>query len=630
MKKEKIYWLINGILLTLLAVADVLYIIPLNCSAYITKTIASALFVIIALFNFTVVLCTKRKSIKPYVYLMLIGTIFAFGGDVFLIDHFIIGAILFAIGHIFYFISFCFIKKFRLIDLAYFVGIFGFALLVIFLYPGFDFDGMLPLVIAYACIISLMLGKAISNAFAKSEYKSANILIAIGAFLFFISDMFLMFNVFANLPRIFDILCLATYYPAQGLLASSILYLQKDEGMNIFKKTYCRIYQICFRAILPLLPYREPKILNNNEEVVNALKSQNKNTVLFVTDKTIRNLGLTKSLESTLAKNNIKVVVFDEVLPNPTISLVEQGRDVYLKENCDCIIALGGGSVIDCAKTIGARIVKPKKSVRKMKGLLKIRKKLPLLIAIPTTAGTGSETTLAAVITDDENHFKYAINDFSLIPHYALLDENLTLGLNQKITSTTGMDALTHAVEAYIGRSTTKHTRKAALDAIILIKENLVKAYDNGKDKTARANMLHASYLAGVAFTQSYVGYIHAIAHSLGGQYGVPHGLANAIILPVMLRQYGKSAYKKLAKIAKAIGLAEATENNESSAEKFISWIEDLNKHFGIPKFVENIKEEDIALMAKHADKEGNPLYPVPKLMNAKNLEEVYKKLMKA
>jgi alcohol dehydrogenase class IV len=399
--------------------------------------------------------------------------------------------------------------------------------------------------------------------------------------------------------------------------------------MNILKKIYCRTFQLGFRLALPFLPYRQPKILENNVEVVDLLKNENLSKAFFVTDKTIKGLGLTQSLEEELTKNNIEVIYFDEVVPNPTISVVKQGLIKYNQNNCDCIIALGGGSVIDCAKTIGARVVRPNKSVKQMKGLLKICKKLPTFIAIPTTAGTGSETTLAAVITDDETHHKYPINDFSLIPHYALLDYNLTLGLNQKITSTTGMDALTHSVEAYIGQSTTPQTRRAAIESIILIKDNLTKVYDNGQDKEARQKMLKASFLAGVAFTKSYVGYIHAIAHTLGGKYGVPHGLANAIILPIMLRHYGKSIFNKLGKLAKLTNIALPTDNNEVASEKFISFIEQLNDHFNIPNYIEQLQEEDIPYLSTIANKEANPLYPVPQLMDEKELQIVYKKLLK-
>jgi len=278
---------------------------------------------------------------------------------------------------------------------------------------------------------------------------------------------------------------------------------------------------------------------------------------------------------------------------------------------------------MDCAKGIGARIARPNKSISKMKGLLKVGKKLPLLFAIPTTAGTGSETTLAAVITDDLTHEKYPINDFNLIPHYAVLDPLLTVKLPKHITSTTGMDALTHAVEAFIGSSNTKETKQMALDAVKLIFENIKTVYDDGSNIEARKNMQLASFKAGVAFTRAYVGYVHAVAHTLGGAYNVPHGLANAVILPYVLELFGKSAHKKLALLADHINLTDPNESNENKANAFIKAIKDLNSYMNIPNKLE-INENDFDLLSKRADKEGNPLYPVPKLMNAKELKEIY------
>ena len=234
-------------------------------------------------------------------------------------------------------------------------------------------------------------------------------------------------------------------------------------------------------------------------------------------------------------KEQINCELYDKTVANPTTENVEEAKEQYLQKKCQAIIAFGGGSSMDCAKAVGARIVKPKQSLAQMKGILKIHKKLPLLIAIPTTAGTGSETTLSAVITDSKTRHKYPINDFSLIPHYAVLDPEMTKTLPPTLTATTGMDALTHAIEAYIGRSTTKETRKDALEAIQLIFANIEQAYQNGQDSNARKNMLQAAYLAGNAFSRSYVGYVHAVAHSLGGKYNTPHGLANAVLLPCLL-----------------------------------------------------------------------------------------------
>ena len=307
---------------------------------------------------------------------------------------------------------------------------------------------------------------------------------------------------------------------------------------------------------------------------------------------------------------------------------VELARERYLAENCQGLIGFGGGSAIDCAKAVGARIARPKLSIPKMKGILKIWLPIPYLIAVPTTAGTGSETTLATVITDHHTSHKFPINDFPLIPRAAVLDPEMTRSLPPHLTATTGMDALTHAIEAYIGNSTTKQTRAAALEAAKLIGENLENAYRDGNDMTARANMLKAAFLAGGAFSKSYVGYCHAVAHSLGGQYHIPHGLANAVLLPYVLEAYGVSAHKKCKDIAIAMGLADQNTPQDFAAATLITEIRRMNKEMNIPEKLPGIQETDIPKLAKYADREANPLYPVPRLMDAAQLERFYYDVM--
>ena len=394
--------------------------------------------------------------------------------------------------------------------------------------------------------------------------------------------------------------------------------------MNSVKKIFCRSFQSVMKVLIPLFPYREPSLLDGINKTIPLLKDKQIKSVILITDKGIRSLGLTSPLEAILKENGICCAVYDETSPNPTSENVESARKLYTDNGCQAIIAFGGGSPMDCAKGVGARIARPNMPLRKMAGLIKICKRLPLLIAVPTTAGTGSETTVAAVITDSETHHKYVINDFCLIPRYAVLAPEVTLGLPKHLTSTTGLDALTHAVEAYIGKSRTKATKKASEKAVKLIFENLEKAYENGSDIEARKNMLHASYLAGTAFTKSYVGYVHAVAHSLGGKYSVPHGLANAILLPIVLRAYGESAHKPLSELAKAVGLVDESASIKDAAEKFISHIEGMNNRMQIPTKLDCIITEDIPQMARLADKEANPLYPVPVLWNAKELEKIY------
>lgn len=397
--------------------------------------------------------------------------------------------------------------------------------------------------------------------------------------------------------------------------------------MFILKKLWCRIFQIGFRAALPVLPYREPKIIPSCAELGTVFKKENSRSVLVVTDKGIINNGIVVPVEDALKSNNIKYVIYDNTQPNPTVANVEEALKIYRENNCDTLIAVGGGSVMDCAKGLGARVAYPNKQLNKMAGVLRVLRKIPTLIAIPTTAGTGSETTLAAVITDGETRHKYAIMSFPLIPHYAVLDARLTYSLPPHLTSTTGMDALTHAVEAYIGRSTTKKTRALALEATKLIFENIENAYADGKNHKARSNMLLAAYKAGISFSMSYVGYVHAVAHSVGGKYGIPHGLANAVIMPYVLEEYGVSAHKKLHELGVAAGVSTESDTHEVGAKKFIEAVKGLNARMNIPTTLKGIKSEDIPELARHAEKEANPLYPVPKLMTSRELEVFYHKV---
>lgn len=395
--------------------------------------------------------------------------------------------------------------------------------------------------------------------------------------------------------------------------------------MNVLYRAFCRVYQFCFHLALPVLPYRQPQRLANLDEIPALLRRLGVGSALLVTDQGLRAVGITAGLEALLAENGIRCAVYDGTCANPTVENVEQARALYEKEQCGCLIAFGGGSSMDCAKAVGARIAYPHRSVNQMKGLLRVLRKLPPLIAIPTTAGTGSEVTITAVITDREKRHKYTMNSFALIPAYAVLDPAVTFTLPPHLTATTGMDALTHAVEAYIGRSTSKETRALALRATQRIFASLEAAFQDGQNRAARADMLAAAYEAGIAFSKSYVGYIHAVAHSLGGQYNIPHGLANAVLMPIVLEAYGAPAHKKLHEMGVAAGVALAGDTHEAGAKKFIRAIRELNERMGLPKTLAGIREEDIPQMARYAAREANPLYPVPKLMDAGELQQFYK-----
>ena len=397
--------------------------------------------------------------------------------------------------------------------------------------------------------------------------------------------------------------------------------------MNPIKAIYCRSVQAVLRAALPVLPYREPQVFHSCGELSTVFQKENIRRVLIVTDAGIVRSGIAAQLEAVLDEDDISYAVYDQTRPNPTVVNVEQALSLYRRYRCQALIAIGGGSSMDCAKAVGARLARPGTPLGKLKGTLRILRPLPTLIAIPTTAGTGSETTLAAVITDTQAHHKYVMNDFVLIPKYAVLDARLTLSLPPHLTATTGMDALTHAVEAYIGRSTTRQTRQEALEATRLVFANVERAYRNGKDYEARSNMLTAAYRAGIAFSRSYVGYVHAVAHSLGGQYNIPHGLANAVLLPYVLESYGSCIHRKLHDLAVAAGIASPQEEDAGAAAKFIRAIRQLNARMGIPETLEGIRPEDIPVMAAHAEKEANPLYPVPRLMTREELTFFYEQV---
>ena len=397
--------------------------------------------------------------------------------------------------------------------------------------------------------------------------------------------------------------------------------------MNPIKAIYCRSVQAVLRAALPVLPYREPQVFHNCGELSTVFQKENIRRVLIVTDAGIVRSGIAAQLEAVLDEDDISYAVYDQTRPNPTVVNVEQALSLYRRYRCQALIAIGGGSSMDCAKAVGARLARPGTPLGKLKGTLRILRPLPTLIAIPTTAGTGSETTLAAVITDTQAQHKYVMNDFVLIPKYAVLDARLTLSLPPHLTATTGMDALTHAVEAYIGRSTTRQTRQEALEATRLVFANVERAYRNGKDYEARSNMLTAAYRAGIAFSRSYVGYVHAVAHSLGGQYNIPHGLANALLLPYVLESYGSCIHRKLHDLAVAAGIASPQEEDAGAAAKFIRAIRQLNARMGIPETLEGIRPEDIPVMAAHAEKEANPLYPVPRLMTREELTFFYEQV---
>ncbi|MEI3518549.1 MAG: iron-containing alcohol dehydrogenase [Clostridia bacterium] len=419
---------------------------------------------------------------------------------------------------------------------------------------------------------------------------------------------------------------------------------------------FCRIYQGAMKVGMYMLPWHTPEVIEDradSDRLLEDIKRREVERLLVVMGPNMMKRGLPVPMLEKLRANGIECEVFDRLTSDPTDAQVEEGVRLYNEKNAQGIILFGGGSPMDCGKAIAARIARPDRTIAELQGVLKVRlrRKVPVMWAIPTTSGTGSEATMAAVITDHETHRKKSINDMAIIPHVCVLDAGLTAGLPPDITAYTGMDALCHAVEAYTNNAyNTALEKKMAKDAVKLIYENLEGAYENGSDMEKRQNMQRAAFYAGRAFTRGCVGYVHAIGHAVGGLYGVPHGKAMAILLPHVLKAFGSSAEAKLAELADHCGLSaeygvdhddrtggcacpaygamKGKTTNNGKARLFIEWIENTKRSMDIPDRFDCIKEEDVETIAKWADAEANPLYPVPKIFDRKQLEDLVRSVM--
>ncbi len=394
---------------------------------------------------------------------------------------------------------------------------------------------------------------------------------------------------------------------------------------------FYRLYHFCLKLLIGVLPQPSPILFKGDgalDHLISDIKANKLNRLLLVTDHQIKCLGLHQDIRTLLADNTISTELYSDVEPNNPIENIEQGLKHYQQTQCQGVICLGGGSVMDCGKLIAARVARPEKTTAQLKGLFKVRRKLPPVYAIPTTAGTGSETTVAAVVFDPIAKQKFAVTDLCLCPRAAVLIPKLTYGLPPPITANTGMDALTHAIEAYISIIGTKFTRQKARDACGLIFANLLPAYQQGDNHQYRENMLLASFYAGEAFTRAHIGYVHAIAHNIGGYYGTAHGLANAVILPKVLRWYGHSAEQKLAQLADHCQIGGDKNTQAAKALAFIQAIEQLNQQMGIPTVLNDLKAEDIPALARKALKEAHPEYPVPKFMDLNSCQEILRSLL--
>ena len=378
------------------------------------------------------------------------------------------------------------------------------------------------------------------------------------------------------------------------------------------------------------IPIPQPTLLvgpGSSARLGQAVAGFGHEKILIVTDSVISKLGLLKPMTDALTAGGAQFVVFDEITPDAPIPLIEKGIAFYQEHGCDAIIAFGGGSSMDASKAIAVSISNPK-PLRQLAGYLKGLRSPVKIYAVPTTAGTGSEVTVAAVISDPEKHSKLVIVDPRMVPKMAALDPSLMTGLPPHITAATGIDALTHAVEAFVGNWTTPYSDGMALSAVGLIFENLRTAYTNGKNLEAREKMALASTYAGFAFTRANVGYVHAIAHQFGGLYHTPHGLANAIMLPHVLKYSSPAITERLALLAVRAKVGTDDEASSVLAQKFIDAVDQLNADLNIPTHLEALQESDIPALAKAACFEAHTGYPVPRYMSQAQCEDLIRQVL--
>lgn len=382
------------------------------------------------------------------------------------------------------------------------------------------------------------------------------------------------------------------------------------------------------KALSETLGWSEPELHVGEgklRQLPRLLKEKQLKKVLIVTDKGVVQTGLLEEFMVNLDEEGITYRVFDRIEPNPTIEICEEIAIDFNNLHADALVGVGGGSVLDATKAAGIVITQLEKPLSDFRGLLKVWKKTPYTVTVPTTAGTGSEGTIASVLSSSAGNEKYAIMDNVPTPDLTVLDSDLIKTLPKSLIAGPGMDTLTHAVEAYIGQSNTAETKKYAKATVKLISENLKKVYDGETDVDARESLLLASYYGGRAFARAYVGYVHAISHALTAYYNLPHGSTNATVLPHVLRLFGNDIADSLAKLAVEADIENPEGDTVENAERFIDWVDKMNESMGIRKYIPEIKEENLDGLTNHVAKEAYPLYPIPVIFTRDEIREAYR-----
>ena len=400
--------------------------------------------------------------------------------------------------------------------------------------------------------------------------------------------------------------------------------------MSAFKRfTHNRAIGLS-KLLLKLVPDRVPVTFVGREatsELCEAIAAMGPRRLGIVTDEGLIEVGIVGRVEAALDEAGVPWTVYSGVQPDPTHTQVEEGLRQLTEKGCDAILAVGGGSPIDAAKLMAAAATNPG-PLQKLEGTMKVRKPTLPLFALPTTAGTGSEATIAAVVSDPQTHQKKFVVDPKLLPSMAALDPTLMTGLPPHITAATGMDALTHAVESVLAKTATLQTEAWARIAIKAIFPNLPKAYAQGDDLAARRAMALASFYAGLAFTRTSVGYVHAIAHAFGASYGTPHGLGNAIALTPVLEFSIGAAAARMAMMARWLGIASDGTPDGEAAEAFVVAVRELSASLDIPTTLDALQQTDLSTIAKQVVAEAHMNYPVPCTMLQAECEVLLRRLL--
>ncbi len=392
--------------------------------------------------------------------------------------------------------------------------------------------------------------------------------------------------------------------------------------MMPLRKPLLRVLKTALAYSMYLVPPQDSAVMQGAGSIRKLpalMKAQGVRKPLIVTDSMLMELGLLEGLFAGLDAIGMSYALFDGVQPNPTIDNVEDAYALYMKNGCDALVGFGGGSPMDCAKVVAGRAVRPHLTADRLGGYMKVMlpvpKRLPRIFAVPTTAGTGAETTSAAVITDPAKHTKYTVNDFLIHPHFIVLDPELTLGLPPFFTAVTALDALSHSIEGYIGTAHCRVCDVYSESAVRIIFENIDKVYKNGGDLYSRGQMLLASYYAGIALNRSLTGYVHPFAHKIGGMYNLPHGRVIGAVMPLVFEYYGETVHKRLGRLADIINVSSPEMSDSRKAAAFVEAIRGINRTYGIGETIPELKESDFREIADSIHRECIP-YPVPKIMD--------------